>query len=91
MGHYKYSSEQIAEKGESIYQQKVSSGLVKEDKGKYVAVDIETEQVAVGDDLLTVGDPIREAHPDAAIYVARVGHPTATRLGHRHKIVEARS
>ena len=91
MSHYKYSTDEIAEKGETIYQAKVTAGLVKEDKGKYVAIDIETEQVAIGEDQLTVGDPIRENHPDAAIYVARVGYPAATRLGHRIRGGEVRS
>jgi hypothetical protein len=52
-------------------------------KGKIVAVDIDTGAYELGDDVVTTSDRLLSRYPDAQIWFVRVGYPAGYRIG-RH-------
>ncbi|HEY4329407.1 MAG TPA: hypothetical protein VGN88_06705 [Phycisphaerae bacterium] len=74
------STEQIGRKGHRIYT-KLGSKLAGEKKGRVVAVDIRSGDFAVADNSLAAADELRARHPDADIWLERIGAPTLRRFG----------
>jgi hypothetical protein len=81
MAHPRYSSAEIAEKGQALYEREVQGSLVASDAGKFLVLDIETGDYELDADDLAAVKRARAKHPDGAFYVLRVGHPAAYRLG----------
>ncbi len=52
-------------------------------KGKIVAIDIETEEFGVADNTLTASDRLLARCPDAQTWFVRVGHHIVHRFGPR--------
>ena len=78
----RYSKEEYARRGGEIYQQirpQVEAG----NKGKIVAIDIETAEYAVGEDILSASQPLLDRNEDAQIWVVRVGHRAVHHIGVR--------
>lgn len=51
------------------------------DRGKIVAIDIETGAFEVAKDSLTASDRLLEKYPDAQIRFVRIGHRAVHRIG----------
>ncbi len=80
MAHARFSNEEIARRGEALYQQmrpQVEAG----NKGKYLVLDVETGDYEIGNDYLALIQQLRAKHADAALYTLRIGSPTAGRIG----------
>lgn len=77
----RYSKEEIARRGDEIYERKIQPSLKASDKGKLVAIDIETEDYEIADDELAACDRLRERVPQAQIWLLRVGSPYLHRFG----------
>ena len=83
MGHPRFSSEQIAERGQALYDQVIRDSLGPSEHGKFLVVDIETGDYEIDLDELAAVKRARAKHPAAAFYILRVGHHTAYRLGRK--------
>jgi hypothetical protein len=70
----RYSKEEYARRGDTIYQRDILPHLKPEDKDKFVAIDIETGEYEIDADDDTVGDDILERNPNAQLWIVRVGH-----------------
>lgn len=79
----RYSKEEFARRGEEIYQQQLRAQLEPGNKGKIVAIDIETGAYEVGPDVLTATDRLIARVPDAQIWCIRIGYPAVHRIGGR--------
>ena len=79
----RYSKEEMARRGQEIYERRVRSQVEKGNIGKIVAVDIETGEFELGDDTLTASGQLLERCPDAQPWVVRIGHRAVVRFGHR--------
>ena len=79
--HSPYSDEEFARRGDEIYEREVLPHLDAEDKGKIVALDIETGAFAVGPDELAASDRLRAQRPNAEIWFRRVGYRHVHRFG----------
>ncbi len=79
----RYSKEEYARRGDSIYERDIKPKLKPEDHGKYIAIDIDPNGETVGDGLL-------ERKPDAQIWVVRVGHRAAMTIRARFPLREDR-
>ncbi|QJW94225.1 hypothetical protein FTUN_1745 [Frigoriglobus tundricola] len=53
-----------------------------EDDGKVVAIDVVTGEYEIHGDDYTVVSRLRARHPHAAIWLERVGQPTAYQMRH---------
>ena len=83
MPHARYSSEQIVELGEELYAQKLRDQLEPQHNGEFLALDVEIGQYELDEDKLAAIDRARSKRRDAPLYILRVGHPTAVKLGGR--------
>jgi hypothetical protein len=77
----RYSKEEIAERGEAVYTSDIRPHLKPEDKGRFVAIDIESRQFELAADELAACRQLRAKVPEAQIWLVRVGFPSVYRLG----------
>ena len=82
MGYVKrrYSKEEIARRGDEIFERDIRPRLKPEDNGRFVAIDIETRGFEIADEALTASDRLRERVPQAQTWLLRVGSPCVYRL-----------
>ncbi|MFO1432317.1 MAG: hypothetical protein U1F76_19605 [Candidatus Competibacteraceae bacterium] len=78
-----YSKEEFAQRGQAIYEHNIRSRLKADDEGKFVAIDIETGVYEIDRDDYTATERLLIHHPNAQIWLLRVGHRAAYRLGVR--------
>lgn len=83
MPHTRYSSAEIAERGQALYNRDIRDKLDLSALGKFLALDIETGEYEIDADERAALRRAREKHPDAALYLLRIGHPAAYRLGRK--------
>jgi hypothetical protein len=77
----RYSKEEVARRGNAIYQEKILPKLTAKDRGKFLALDIETGEYEISRSEMRAGDKLLARIPDAQIFVARVGYTTAHSFG----------
>jgi hypothetical protein len=77
----KYSREEVATRGEAIYEQDIRPNVESESKGKYLVLDIETGEYEIDQDDLTATKRVMARCPNAVLYGLRIGYPAAYRLG----------
>lgn len=82
MGHPRFSGEEIARRGQALYEQTVRASVETEDNvGKILSIDIETGDYEIGEDLLAPARRLLEKRPEAAIYGLRIGYNAVFALG----------
>jgi hypothetical protein len=77
----RYSKEEFARRGDSIYEKVVHPQLQSSDEGRFVAIDIVSGTLEVDRDELKAGDKLRARIPEAQIWMVRVGHRSVHRIG----------
>ena len=77
------SREEFAARGERIFHRDIEPALRAEDANKFVAIDIETGRYAVDADDYAATEQLLRQSPAAQIWLVRVGHPAAYRIGGR--------
>jgi hypothetical protein len=75
--------EEIARRGQEIYEKCVRPVLKAEDDNKFVAIDVESADFVVHPDDRQVADHLWARRPSAQIWLMRVGQPAADRLSWR--------
>ena len=81
MSHPRYTSEEIVRRGQALYEQHIRAEVDAENKGKFVVVDIETGEYEIDTNEIAASRRARSKNPNAALYIVRVGYPTAYRIG----------
>jgi len=79
----RYSKEEFGRRGQAIYERDIHSRLKADDHGKFVAIDIETGAYEVDQDDYTATERLLVRRPNAQIWLLRVGHRAAYRIGVR--------
>ena len=79
----RYTKEEIARRGDEIYERQVGSKAEAGQQGKIVAIDIESGAFEVADDTVTASDSLISRFPDAQIWFVRIGHQGVHRFGPR--------
>jgi hypothetical protein len=79
----RYSAEETARRGDEIYERTIRAQVEADHYGKVVAIDIETGAYAVDENALTAARRLRTQHPDAEVWLVRVGHRALHRIGGR--------
>ena len=77
------SREEFAARGERIYHRDIEPTLGAEDTDKFVAIDIETGRYAIDRDDYTATEELLRQVPEAQMWLVRVGHKGAYRIGGR--------
>jgi hypothetical protein len=79
-----YSREEFERRGEELYEKVVRPRVEEGNKGKVVAIDIETGEFELGKDSLTARGRLLARLPDAQVWCVRIGYPAVHRwLGGR--------
>lgn len=79
----RYSKEEFAQRGDEIYEREIRPYLKAEDEGKFVVIDIETGAHDIDTGELVVSDRLLARHPNAQMWLRRVGSRYARRFGPR--------
>jgi hypothetical protein len=77
------NAEEIARRGQEIYDQQIRNRVEPQHVGEFLVVDIDTGDYEIDTDSLAASDRMLARHPDAILYFVRVGYPAAHRLGGR--------
>lgn len=75
--------EEIARRGDEIYARKVAPLLTKRDRGKFVAIDTQSEEFEIDSDEQAACARLRERMPDSQTWLKRVGYRYVRRFGGR--------
>jgi len=82
----RYSKEEFARRGNEIYDRDILPKLKAEDDGQFVAIDIETGDYEIHRNDLAATDRLFARHPDAQIWLRRVGSRYLYRFGHHRQV-----
>ncbi len=78
----RYTKEEFARRGDEIYNRDIKTQVESEqNKGKFIAIDIETGQWEMDTDELVAGDRLFTRIPDAQTWMKRVGYEYLRRFG----------
>ena len=78
----RYSKEEFAQRGDEIYKSQVRQQIDEEiDRGRIVAIDIETGAFEIAKNTMLASDRLLEKYPDAQIWCIRIGYPAVHRFG----------
>jgi len=70
-----FDRRKFIQKAKEIYKKKYEKSLEKTAKGKVVALDVESEDIFIGDSVLDAGLNARQKYPDRIFHFIRVGYP----------------
>ena len=77
----RYSKEEFARRGNEIYERQIRPQVEAGNKGKIVAIDIDTGAYEVADNILTASDRLLARYPDAQPWFVRIGYRAVHRFG----------
>lgn len=86
----RYKKEELAQRGQALYESQIRQQVEAGNKGKIVAIDIETGAFEVADDVLPATDRLFERIPNAQPWVIRIGYAAVHHFGAR-SLSKARS
>lgn len=67
--------EETARRGDEIYERDIKPTLAEDQRGRCVAIDIDSGDWAIADEVLDAAEDLRERHPDASdVWLLRVGY-----------------
>lgn len=79
----RYSKQELATRGNDIYKHYIRQQVEANNQGKIVAIDIETEAFAIGNNIIEATESLYNQYPDAQPWVIRIGHTAVYRFGGR--------
>ena len=65
--------QEVEKKGQEIYEQKLKDKLESESLGKYVAIDVETEEYFLGESLEDALTKAKEKYPNKIFHSIKIG------------------
>ena len=88
MSHPRYTSEEIVQRGQALYEEQIRAEVEAEHTGKFLVVDIETGMYEIDASELAAFDRARAKHSDAVLYLLRIGYDTAYRIGGKTRVMK---
>ncbi|WP_404786367.1 hypothetical protein [Altericista sp. CCNU0014] len=79
----RYSKEELAQRGQALYDSSIRQRVETGNEGKIVAIDIETGAFEVDENLVSATNRLFERYPDAQPWVIRIGHRAVDHFGAR--------
>jgi hypothetical protein len=70
----RYSKEELAQRGQTLYESGIQKQVEVGNEGKIVAIDIETGAFEVDENVVPATNRLFEQYPDAQPWVIRIGH-----------------
>ena len=81
MGHPKYSTEEIVERGREIYETRLKKELEAQNIGKFLVIDIETGEYEMDEDRVTASLRASHKSPGRTRFGMRIGYETLGTIG----------
>jgi hypothetical protein len=81
MPHPRYSSHEIAERGRKLHDEQLCAQVTPGNVGKFLVIDIETGEYEIDAEELAALRRAKAKHPDAPLYMVRIGSRTAYQMG----------
>ncbi len=85
MSRKEYTIEQIGALGKEIYRERIKHLVEPHEKGKFIAIDVESGDYEIADKLITASHRLRERRPESVRFGGRVGYTSAYRIGWREQ------
>ena len=79
----RYSKEELARRGQALYESSIRQEIESGNTGKIVAIDIETGAFEVDENVVPATNRLFERNPDAQPWVIRIGHNAVDHFGAR--------
>jgi hypothetical protein len=79
----RYSKEELAQRGQALYESSIQQEVEAGNEGKIVAIDIETGAFEVDDNIVPATNRLFDRYPDAQPWVIRIGHRAVDHFGAR--------
>jgi hypothetical protein len=79
----RYPKEELADRGQKLYEAGIRRQVEAGNEGKIVAIDIETGEFEVDEDFVPATNRLFERHPNAQPWVIRIGHRAVDHFGAR--------
>ncbi len=83
----RFSREEVAARGDEIYDTRISPIVKTEDTGCYVVIDVESGDYEIDRNELAASDRLRARHPNAQSWLRRVGSRYARHFGARSRSI----
>lgn len=80
----RYSKEELAHRGQALYESRIRHQLDADAEGKIVAVDVDSGAFEIANHVLPATHQLFERYPDAQPWVVRVGHQSVYHFGSQH-------
>jgi hypothetical protein len=80
-----YSKEEFAQRGDALYEAQIRSQVEEGNHGKIVAIDLETGAFEVDASEIAACNRLEASHPEAQIWMVRIGSRYVRRFGGRTK------
>jgi len=77
----KYDKDEFARRGEELFERDIRAKVAGEDSRKMVLIDIESGDFEVDFDEMAASDRLRARHPEAQVWMRRVGSRISRRFG----------
>lgn len=77
------TQEEIVRRGQEIYERDIRAHVEAQHFGRILAIDTDTNDYEIADDVLTAVRQLRGRHPGAVPYILRIGYPAVYTLGAR--------
>lgn len=87
MPHPRYSSQEIAERGKALYEQRLRAQVEPGNTGKFLVIDIETGEYEIDREELAAFRRAKAKRPEAPLYLLRIGSQAAYQLGGSVRVV----
>ena len=84
--HPRYGKEEFAQRGDAIYESQIRSQVEEGNRGKIIAIDLETGDFEIDSSEIAACERLEARHPDAQIWIVRIGSRHVRRFGGRTKI-----
>ncbi len=79
----RYPKEELARRGQELYESRIRQQVEAGSQGKIVAIDIETGEFEVGETVIAATDRLFARYPNAQPWTIRIGHRTVYHFGSR--------
>ena len=77
----RYSAEEVARRGDDIYEREIRARVEATNRGKVVAIDVDSGAYVIAENALVASERLLAERPNAEIWCVRVGHRALYRLG----------
>ena len=73
--------DEIARLGKEFYERNIRRQVEADHVGEVVAIDVDSGDYALGKNAIVAAEGLRDQHPDAQVWLMRVGHRTLYHFG----------